>query len=79
MSAKHTPGPWEAIAVSTCSGAWFSIQPEGRPEDELAETETFATNKTRRAVTFEEAPEAFTDNPNAEEVRANANLIASAP
>lgn len=79
--SQHTPGPWEATATSTCSGAWFSIHPSGDPDAEICNTDCFAVNPNSHinAVTIEEDCSAFLDEENADEVRANAHLIAAAP
>lgn len=79
-NTKHTPGPWAVTPDSTCSGAWLVIHPIGDPEEELFRSETFAIAKSHKTSTvYVDHPEHFKDHEYADEIRANAQLVAVAP
>lgn len=77
--AQHTPGPWKVVPDSTCSGAWLTVCADGDVEREVCRTDTFAINQSRKALTITEDADCFDDLADADEIRANANLIAAAP
>lgn len=80
MEAKHTPGPWEVVATSTCSGAWLVIRPNGDEDTELFRSETFAISREQlNTLTIEECPAAFIDLSHADEIRATAALASASP
>lgn len=79
IKSTHTSGPWHVVPDSTCSGAWLSIRPEGdeHGDYEICQTATFATST--KSKIYAEDPHVWKDKREADEIRANARLIAAAP